>query len=336
VQSDKTEIRQDRATLRTDRDAYQDAVQKFGRDSTQAKTAEQSLDNAQIALHKEIGDFRQDEWDVHKDRRDLAMDRRDVTQDANAANVKDQKQDQYDLNKDVQDLKDDKPEIQQDRTALRNANNAYQQAVQQFGATSPQAKTAEQNVDNAQITLHKATGDFRQDQWDIHKDRMDLAQDKTKQDQYDLNKDVQDAKDDKKTVHKDRETLRKDRDLYQDAVKKYGDTSTQAKAAEQNLDTAQVALHKEKGDFRQDLWDIHKDRMAMVETQQQKLRDLHTAYDQAVKAGNKDQAKNLKKQMADMRKQMQEEQRHQQQQQEITQQRQHDMHMQQPMSPGMH
>jgi hypothetical protein len=74
LKADRKELKSDRAALRKAVDAYAAARKKYGKDSPQAETAEASLDGAQIALHKALGDFRQYLWDSHKGRRDLVAD----------------------------------------------------------------------------------------------------------------------------------------------------------------------------------------------------------------------------------------------------------------------
>jgi len=178
LKEDRAEIKTDRETLRTDLSAYKDAVETFGRNSSQAKAAEANVDAAQVALHQQMGDFRQESWGAYKDRRDLVKDVRDFRNDRDTAKDRtDTYKDAYDLRKDVKDMKEDRAEIKADRATLRADLDAYWDAVKQYGRNSSQAQAAEANVDAARVALHKQIGDFVQERWDAHKDHQDLVRD---------------------------------------------------------------------------------------------------------------------------------------------------------------
>src|SRR5258706_414642 len=81
MMADSKEVTADRAAVRTNLKAYNDAVSQFGKDSPQAKAAEATLDKAHIALHKELSDLRTDSRDLRKDRKELAKIKADLAKD---------------------------------------------------------------------------------------------------------------------------------------------------------------------------------------------------------------------------------------------------------------
>src|SRR5258706_468765 len=80
LKADSKEVAARRAIVRTDLKAYNDAVNASGKDSPQAKAAEATLNKAQIALHKELGNMWADSHDLRKDSRALAQAEIDLKQ----------------------------------------------------------------------------------------------------------------------------------------------------------------------------------------------------------------------------------------------------------------
>ena len=162
--ADQAQVRQDRENLRSAHNAYLQAVQLYGANSSQAATAQVTQNQAQVALHQQIGD-------IHTDAKNIQADRKDLVKDQGQAI----RSDQYDLSKDVQDLKDDKSAVRTDRSTLRDSQQAYQDAVKAYGTNSTQALTAKGTMDKAQMVLHEDLGDIHKEAKDIRVDRRQLA-----------------------------------------------------------------------------------------------------------------------------------------------------------------
>jgi hypothetical protein len=60
LETDAVEVHRDRAAVRIAKDGYEDAVERYGHDSPEAKQALKRVDAAQFRLHKDEGDYRLD------------------------------------------------------------------------------------------------------------------------------------------------------------------------------------------------------------------------------------------------------------------------------------
>ncbi len=176
--------------------------------------------------------------------------------------------DTYDLVNDMRDLNSDSADVQRDRAALRNAFANFGQAVDQHGVRSPEARAAEAQVDQAQVTLHQAIGDYRRDQYEAYRQRRDLAHDRDlyararlqrdvqanqgyiHKDQGDIRNDEADISGDSAAIKQDRANLRAASAAYDQDVRQYGADSPQARAARTKRDQIQATLHRELGDYQ--------------------------------------------------------------------------------------
>jgi len=167
----------------------------------------------------------------------------------------------------VADLIDDGAQIKTDRAGVRAALKDYAVAVETYGRDSVQAQAAEAALDQAQATLHQEIGDWRDARRDLFADLRKFEHDKhdLRLDRRiallraDIAQDVVVAKGDRKDVVADRSAVKADFKAYREAVAQYGVGSAQAAAAGAALDQAQIALHVEIGDWKDERADVRRD-----------------------------------------------------------------------------
>ncbi len=296
LDTDSKAVAEERGKVRQARDAYNNAVIQYGPNSPQAQAAQTNLDQAQIALHGELGDMKTLEAGISKDRAELAKDDQKLAHEDIVLDERQMAELKLQLDKDAIDQKTDSLEAAKDRAFVRSARDDYRKAVEKYGQDSPQAKAAEAAEDHAQLALHRELGDLRflaeqesrdRKDWtrghDILRDERAMAKLRD-----DIKNDVADVRSDSKEVKQDRSAVRDARKDYLKAVKKYGKDSWQAKAAEADLDHAQIVLHEQLGDLKADVKDIAQDRARLDHDRMALRRDLGFDHDHDRDYANRD------------------------------------------------
>jgi chromosome segregation ATPase len=171
----------------------------------------------------------------------------------------------YDLRTDVVQLSTDSSELRSLRLGVRRAAEYCSRVSAEHGSTSFQARAAEMDLDKAQIALHQSLGDYNREHWEAYEATRDLAADlkDIRRDElaaalFDLTTDVTNVAGERAEIRADREALRKALEQYAEAFSNFGKRSKEADEAEAGVESAQVALHKDIGDFREDLWQIRR------------------------------------------------------------------------------
>jgi hypothetical protein len=173
--------------------------------------------------------------------------------------------DLYDLRADALDLSTDSSRIRDERTALRRLAAEYSRTAAEEGTSSLRARSAEMELEKAQIALHTTLGDLRKDSWqayvasrDLSAELRDIRRYELARSLYNLNNDLTDQKYDRPEVQADRAALRATLEAYADCLARHGPRSSQTHAAEYKVDEVQIGLHRDLGDYRQDLWNLLK------------------------------------------------------------------------------
>jgi len=272
--NDRPEVQQDRAALRNKRDAFEDAKTRFGENSPECQAAKADLDRSQMILHRDVGDLPADQRakyaDLRKDFQDIRQDRQDIRQDRQEIGrevaekqqlLNSQDAIQGYIGADLTELKSNSVEVTQDQTALRTAHDAYDDAVKKYGATSAQAQSAKDSMFKAQQALHQDLGTSKTlndavafQRGALGRDQVALAQlqKDIDADKLDLKKDLQDIASDRADVKQDRAELRGKGQTFDNARKRFGDNSPEARDAKADLDRTQLALHHDIGDLPPD------------------------------------------------------------------------------------
>jgi hypothetical protein len=144
--SDNAKVRQARLDLRNARTSFERARADLGWDHPQAQSAIDSLQKAEIALHRELGDLNKNtaDWGVAQGEEVNSLAEKYVPP-ASA----------YNFELDVQDQATDNDTVRQDRAALRDSLTAYRDTCAQSGAGSSQCDTAKTRVDQSEVSLQK-------------------------------------------------------------------------------------------------------------------------------------------------------------------------------------
>jgi hypothetical protein len=75
LDTDRAVVKKDRANVRAARDAYDEAADKYGMNSPEARQARAALDQAQLTLHQDLGDLKTDRSKTAAQRKSLSSDK---------------------------------------------------------------------------------------------------------------------------------------------------------------------------------------------------------------------------------------------------------------------
>ncbi len=157
--------------------------------------------------------------------------------------------DSFNINQDILDQPTDTPAVRQARTDLRNAKRSFEASRADLGWDHPQAQSAMDSLQKAEIALHREIGDLDHSNpdWGVAQQNevQSLAQKYVPPaSSYNFEMDVQDQSTDNDLVRQDRAKLRELLTSSQEACSQQGANSAACEAAQARINQAEVSLQK--------------------------------------------------------------------------------------------